>query len=643
MKKRGIFSLVLSLVAATAIFAAEPYMYLGTAGELVITDTTLTEASVNTSSVVSEITQQTISTLQPASTATVVNTVTGISFNSYGANGALQNATMRGSNSSQVDIYFDGFKLNSAHDGNFDLSLIPVSSFDSIQVIHSGTGSRNTSSAIGGGVLINAKVGTATDKPFAVSIENGSYLPLTYTDSSNTKQNNWLSLVDGQKIGLSYADAFDNGLSIAANVSGQHAFNAYTYADNSDVVRLRENSAFWMVQGGLNVGYSFSEDSQLSFSNITAYKLLQLPGSLSYVTPKDYQNDLLTLTTLGYQLAGALDGLLDLDITNGFVYNQTKYHSEYSDSQHDKMGSQTDVAATWLFTDTVSLKTGLAFDWGMSKSTDSGTHNRYTPKAYLNGSFFLFDGLFSLHPFLSGSWSNDFGFAPNISMGVSVYPIEGMTLSLQASYATNAPSFSDLYWVDNSGYGMVGNPNLRAENATGAEFAISYGNDFFSYEGTAFMRSVKDQIAWVYDSTTFVSKPENIQSAFFTGTEQTIAVRPVDGLSLSASYLLNYTWNLSAGNTFASNVRLPNVRMHTVKFTTAYEFGFGSAALTGSYQSKNASTKGFFLLDAVVNFTIAEDYEVYVAVDNLLNTSYQVVSGYPMPGTQLRIGAKAQF
>jgi vitamin B12 transporter len=40
---------------------------------------------------------------------------------------------------------------------------------------------------------------------------------------------------------------------------------------------------------------------------------------------------------------------------------------------------------------------------------------------------------------------------------------------------------------------------------------------------------------------------------------------------------------------------------------------------------------------------VSKALRAYLAVDNLLNTDYELVSGYPMPGTKIRLGGTLRF
>ena len=79
------------------------------------------------------------------------------------------------------------------------------------------------------------------------------------------------------------------------------------------------------------------------------------------------------------------------------------------------------------------------------------------------------------------------------------------------------------------------------------------------------------------------------------------------------------------------------------KFSASYDYGVGDITLTGQYLGKSGYAKAVFLMDMIANFRIGENYGVYIAVDNMLNTRYELYTGYPMPGTKIRIGGSARF
>ena len=78
----------------------------------------------------------------------------GVQMRSSGGEGSLSTAVLRGASSEQVIIYLDGVPLNNASGGPVDLSLIPVSVIERIEIYRGSTPLALGSPSIGGAVNI---------------------------------------------------------------------------------------------------------------------------------------------------------------------------------------------------------------------------------------------------------------------------------------------------------------------------------------------------------------------------------------------------------------------------------------------------------------------------------------------------------
>ncbi|MDA3779529.1 MAG: TonB-dependent receptor, partial [Bacteroidales bacterium] len=75
---------------------------------------------------------------------------------SYGA-GGLSTVSMRGSGSGHTAVLWNGFNLQNSMNGSVNLSLIPLSFVDNIQIQYGGSGALSGSGAIGGTIYLNNK------------------------------------------------------------------------------------------------------------------------------------------------------------------------------------------------------------------------------------------------------------------------------------------------------------------------------------------------------------------------------------------------------------------------------------------------------------------------------------------------------
>ncbi len=634
MKKRGIFSLVV-LLALSTIFAAQTTTTdIGTAYELVISDVAFAQAETNNASSVSVITRKQIEAYNAQSTGELVNKAIGTTFNSYGALGTAQTVAIRGARSSKNLIFLDGVLLSSAHDGSVDLSMIPVITIERIEIIKSGSGNLGRTNAIGGMINIITKQGIATDTPFSVTVENGSFLPEAYGSSDDR---NWLSIVDSQKVDVMYANTLQ-GTNLVANVGGVVAQNAYTYTNTTTVKALRDNAEMYAVHGGINASRDFGENVEVASNNLANYKHFNSPGSYTWgLTPNEYQDNILLSTKNSATLANLGNTLESLKAELNYTYGRTFFHGAWGDSTHNKNKGNFLVEETWNFGEAYNVVTGadLAFDY--VDSTDVGKNLRLNPALYANASIYLLEGVLSLHPSVSLAYLSDMeAFSPNASFGAIYNLGENTALKANASYAERIPTFSELYWPGMS------NSSLKTEKGLQGDFGFSTKLNPIAYEGTIFARNIYNEI--MNDSMWI---PQNIGHTVYFGTEQAFTLNLTDMFALSASYLYNKSFDLSNDQTFADNEKVNYVRNHTAKASASFAYNIFDAVLSGEYLGKyRVTTTEYdptFVLNLSVNAQVTDDLKVYVAIDNLLNASYELQGGYPMPGTKVRIGGTLKF
>lgn len=146
---------------------------------------------------------------------------------------------------------------------------------------------------------------------------------------------------------------------------------------------------------------------------------------------------------------------------------------------------------------------------------------------------------------------------------------------------------------------------------------------------------------------------DNVEDYTLKGVETTATVYPTDRLSLfaGATFLdadpadLPYTpeWTVSAG----LNWRLLD------RWTLSLD-GERVGSMTVREQARRAgvintqTVDAYFLLNGKISYRFPLPYAkadgtVYVAVENILDEDYEYLPGYPMPGTNVMLGAKLTF
>ncbi|MBN2859947.1 MAG: TonB-dependent receptor [Sphaerochaetaceae bacterium] len=623
MKKRGIFSLVL-LLTISSLYAAEAIADLGTAFELVIASAISSDAQTNSSSSVSVISQEQIEAYHAQTTAELVGKAIGTSFNSVGSLGAMQNVVIRGATSSKNLIYLDGVPLSSAHDGSFDLSAIPVDIVERIEIIKSGPGNLGRTNAIGGIVNIITKKGVESQTPFSVSFENGSFIP-------SLSSEDLLSILDSQKLDIAYANN-----EIIATVGGQIAQNAYTY-DNGTATEVRDNAQLYEGHGSFKVDTRVNDTLSFQSRNLFSYRDLGVPGGLVWgLTAEDKQKALLAGTHNTFILDDPADVISELQADMDYTYGRTFFHdADYQDSIHNTHKGSVQLSGIWNLSERYTLTTGALYSLDYVDSTDVGKNSRQTVSGYAHAGIYSSDGQLSIFPSLNIAYLSDLAtLSPNASLG-ALYTINGdVEVRATVSYAERTPTFSELYWP------FMSNPDLETEKGWNGDVGVAISRENLSYEGTLFIRDIYNAIT--YETPTYL--PANVAHSFYLGTEQSVSVSISEDLSAQVSYQYNRSFDLSGGQTLRDDVEVTHVRKHTVKGAIFLSREKYDLTLSGEYLGGTSTLNEALLINVSGTYRVHDTLSLYAAVDNLLNTSYELTGGgYPMPGVKVRLGGDVRL
>ena len=241
-------------------------------------------------------------------------------------------------------------------------------------------------------------------------------------------------------------------------------------------------------------------------------------------------------------------------------------------------------------------------------------------------------------------------FSPRIGATYRVAP----ALSLRAAVydAFRAPNLAELYRKFVSGTNSnLPNPQLTAESAKGQEVGLDLQPaGWMQLRGTYYS-------AIYYDFNSFVTiapgqrQRQNVQRSRSTGGEAYLALRPVDGLLLSAS--VNYDHAVIVSN--ASNPatvgnyvgRVPQQRQ-VIRATYGTPM-LGSLTGIWRHEGKNSTLNGtqldpFTVVDLNYTREIVAGTSLFASLENAANAAYQVnlsggIVSLGMPRT-LRIGAR---
>ncbi|MBI5342361.1 MAG: TonB-dependent receptor [Deltaproteobacteria bacterium] len=141
---------------------------------IVVTATRIEQKVSEQASSVSVVTREEIELRSGAVTGDVLKNLPGVDVQRSGSPGNLENVKIRGGKGTHTLIMIDGFPLNSPSGGEFDISSLPVSGFDRMEVV------RGAQSALYGSNAMSGVVNFLPRKPeegkaAAVGIAGGSF------------------------------------------------------------------------------------------------------------------------------------------------------------------------------------------------------------------------------------------------------------------------------------------------------------------------------------------------------------------------------------------------------------------------------------------------------------------------------------
>jgi outer membrane cobalamin receptor len=159
-------------------------------------------------------------------------------------------------------------------------------------------------------------------------------------------------------------------------------------------------------------------------------------------------------------------------------------------------------------------------------------------------------------------------------------------------------------------------------------------------------RYVDNLIADPYEAS-FNYIPYNVGAAFMPDSSVEASYR-IGSAAIKANYEFLYPLDLSCGQTIADNDVLKIYSRHKAGASADFVFGSVEAGIAAQYWSDRSSSiysstedlKGALIIDITGAYKAQKGLRISVAVNNLLDSEYQINYDYPMPGIAVKVGAK---
>lgn len=625
-----------------------------TLGEVVVSGKKPVVESVAT---VREITDEDISRRNARTLDQALKLLPGIDIRT--ATDGVARVDLRGFRSRHVLLLLNGIPFNSAFDGQFDPSLIPVENIARIKVSYGNNSVLYGQGGLGGVINIITKKGAAGLRGSA-KLELGDRGRFLQRLTVSGAQNQFDAFAGGSvqdSDGFALADDFtanteeDGGLRENSDKKHQNLFANFGYAP-SDILQVG-------VVVNTMEGKFGKPPIAIPQNEDTVYA-----SNPKYVRVENYDGFSGQLS-MNCDLPGPL-GLRGWLFTNQYEEDENQYDNNqyqtmnkknsYMKNDTTKINGGTlqvaaDLQTKGLFTVALSAEEQTYESIGLEEKNNNTPlvpfSYDYTLKIYSTALEYevvpldRFGLVFGYsHHWLEkddGSSDDDNGFLAGAHYDV----FENTRIRGSVARKIRFPSIRQLY------EDTTGDPNLTPEKSNNYELGIEQRLfERTTLSLTGFYIDVKDYIEKI--TTTF----ENNDEYRFQGIELTAETRNIQNLLLRAGYTFMDTKDKSPGS---GKDELQYRPEHKLTFESQYVFDFGLSIYASIlhtadqyYYSKNAPYQkrklgDYTLVNIKLNQTLKKQLDIYVGVDNLFDRDYEESYGFPRPGRTVYAGAEFRF
>lgn len=573
----------------------------------------------------------------------------GMFIKNYGGLGGLKTVSLRGTSASQTAVLLNGVRLNSAQNGQFDLSALPASLVEEIEIIRGGASTLYGGNAVGGAVNILTN-----------SFKNSSFL------KTNLQYGSFKSSLFSMNGALRFNDSA--GISAVGEFSqssGDYPFPFSQFGEN--VVLQRENGDFQNLSGLITAQFPF-KNWQFAAQALARKTERGTPGAVvqgrveSARARLDEADLLFSLTSstnisrdasLNFLLSSKLNNLSyrDPDFTFGAGGGESTFHT----SEIHARSSSKIFFKNWLAD--LSAEAGFAELEGDNLQPGIGQSiERRTVSFSARGEReFVIDTLFTMtvQSGLRYDWFSDIGGAVSPLLGVGISPCKNLKFRSQWSYNFRPPSFTEMYYLN------YGNADLKPERSHSFNLGAVW-QPFFKtlFETEAFLIRTSDQIAGVPKNPVQWSA-QNIGLVVTRGIETSALLKVTEEFSFTAHYTFQKATDESP-ESYSRGKQVVYIPQHIASGIMSYEVfkndSFsGIVGIQAQYSgerfsladnSSGSRLPGYVTLDA--NFTQKISFKNYslklrAEALNLLDAHYAVIRNYPMPGRSFRVGVSGEI
>jgi vitamin B12 transporter len=572
------------------------------------TETPLSEVGQS----VSVVTREQIERTQSVTATDVLQRLPGVSVARSGGFGQPASVFIRGADNSQSLVLIDGVRINDPADvgGGFDFGSLTIGQFDRVEVVRGSQSVLWGSRAIGG--VINLITAAPTDQ-WRVSAQ-GEY--------------GWR---DQKQLGASAAGKLGPvGISAGANWLKGDGYSAY-----DERLGATEKDGFESKSANLRAVIDIAGGLSADAGGFWTKAEYDYDGFARDALNLGEKRDVTGFANLRYS---GLDGRLSARFGYGMtdtrrVSDDAVFGPYITNGRNERIEGQ--VAFTPV--DLVSVLVGAEHEKSKFRDNFGSRDTTDIDSAFATLTLRPVTGL-TLAGGVRHDDHRDFGKATTFSAN-GAWAIGGEEAPvLRASYGEGfkAPSLYQLY--TNSGFTALDPETSKGWDA-GIEQPFAEGTGKFTV--TYFDRKTKNLID--YDFATFTYY--NIGRTRARGLELGMQVTDWQGFDVSLSYTYLDAENRLTGNQLAR--RPKNNFYGSIDYAWPFGLRTGIDLAHGGQRFDNQANTVLVgehtLVGLRASVDVADRFEVYGRVENVLDETYQVVSTYGTPGRAAYVGVRVRM
>jgi outer membrane cobalamin receptor len=616
------------------------------ADDVVVTATRIGILPNDAPSPIKVISFEMIQRINGTTVADLLNIIDGVQMKDYGTVGGTKNATFRGLSTENVSFLINGNPINDPQYGSVDLSLLSPDVIDHIEVSYGSSSALYGGNALGGVVNIITRH-ASVDVHARAKQEAGSF---------------------GARRTSAELQGHISTIGMIAGFSREVGDDYFPFLlhrqNNADTILYRRNADYRRTLVFLNSDYKSVEGIVLNASVQYVKFERGVPGSITSPSLAR-QNDEVFRTIVGFNSHIADNVLFTL---NGIYSHSNEGYREPSDysptdllynSRSYSMNSQIEWSPViWdRFLGGIEYSEGRLDVKGVSWGSPFAMNSiRVQKSAYMSNEItFRSDSkwfnrlsMYQIVRYDHFSDVKDDAFSPKIGINIQLNKQYG--IHIRSSWGENfrVPTFNDLY------YPMYSNPAVIPERSTAFDAGVigeleQSGRQ--SLQATYFNIITKDKI--VYGAGYI---PYNLGKAENSGLEIQYDYHSLGGV-VDAYFGFTFIDALKKDRQSMTDStygrQLPYVPKSMGTFGISFETELGridiSQIVTGLryINSDNSrSLPAYELTNMSITKKILFSYiklELMCSVNNVFDTDYQLVEGYPMPGRSYKVSINVEY